>query len=103
MLKASTRQVSITEIQREVSKHYNIRMDEMHSKRRSRNIVQPRQIAMYLSKNLTSSSYPEIGNQFGGRDHTTVMHAVGKIEKMMVEDEVLSDDIKMLRSLLNAR
>ena len=103
VLKASTRQVSITEIQREVSKHYNIRMDEMHSKRRSRNIVQPRQIAMYLSKNLTSSSYPEIGNQFGGRDHTTVMHAVGKIEKMMVEDEVLSDDIKMLRSLLNAR
>ena len=102
VLRASTRQVSIAEIQREVSRHYNIRLDEMHSRRRSRNIVQPRQVAMYLAKNLTSSSYPEIGHHFGGRDHTTVMHAVGKIEKMMIDDQAISDDIKMLRSLLNA-
>ena len=102
VLRASTRQVSIAEIQREVSRHYNIRLDEMHSRRRSRNIVQPRQVAMYLAKSLTSSSYPEIGHHFGGRDHTTVMHAVGKIEKMMVDDQTVSDDIKMLKSLLNA-
>ena len=102
VLRASTRQVSIAEIQREVSRHYNIKLDEMHSRRRSQNIVQPRQVAMYLAKNLTSNSYPEIGHHFGGRDHTTVMHAVGKIEKMMIDDQAMSDDIKMLKSLLNA-
>jgi len=102
VLRASTRQVSIAEIQREVAKHYNIRLDEMHSRRRSRNIVHPRQVAMYLAKNLTSNSYPEIGQYFGGRDHTTVMHAVGKIEKMLIEDQHISDDLKILKSLLNA-
>jgi chromosomal replication initiator protein len=102
VLRASTRQVSIAEIQREVAKHYNIRLDEMHSRRRSRNIVHPRQVAMYLAKNLTSNSYPEIGQYFGGRDHTTVMHAVGKIEKMLIEDQRISDDLKILKSLLNA-
>ncbi|MCE2516531.1 MAG: chromosomal replication initiator protein DnaA [Alphaproteobacteria bacterium] len=102
VLRASNRQISVGEIQRQVASHYNIRLDEMHSKRRSRNIVHPRQVAMYLAKHLTSSSYPEIGHQFGGRDHTTVMHAVGKIEKMMLEESVVVDDIKMLKSLLNA-
>ena len=102
VLRASTRQASIAEIQREVAKHYNIRLDEMHSRRRSRNIVHPRQVAMYLAKNLTSNSYPEIGQYFGGRDHTTVMHAVGKIEKMLIEDQRISDDLKILKSLLNA-
>ena len=102
VLRASNRQVSVAEIQRQVASHYNIRLDEMHSKRRSRNIVHPRQVAMYLAKNLTTSSYPEIGHQFGGRDHTTVMHAVGKIEKMMLEESVVVDDIKMLKSLLNS-
>ena len=102
VLRASTRQVSIAEIQREVAKHYNIRLDEMHSRRRSRNIVHPRQVAMYLAKNLTSNSYPEIGQYFGGRDHTTVMHAVGKIEKMLIENQHISDDLKILKSLLNA-
>jgi len=102
VLRASNRQVSVGEIQREVARHYNIRLDEMHSKRRSRNIVQPRQVAMYLSKTLTTSSYPEIGHHFGGRDHTTVMHAVGKVEKMLAEDPVLAEDMAMLKSLLNA-
>ncbi len=102
VLRASNRQISVAEIQRQVASHYNIRLEEMHSKRRSRNIVHPRQVAMYLSKNLTSSSYPEIGHHFGGRDHTTVMHAVGKIEKMMLEENVVGDDIKMLKTLLNA-
>jgi len=102
VLRASNRQVSVGEIQREVARHYNIRLDEMHSKRRSRNIVQPRQVAMYLAKTLTTSSYPEIGHHFGGRDHTTVMHAVGKVEKMLAEDPVMAEDMAMLKSLLNA-
>ena len=102
VLRASNRQVSIGEIKREVARHYNIRLDEMHSKRRARNIVLPRQVAMYLAKNLTSNSYPEIGQHFGGRDHTTVMHAVGKVEKMVAENAEMADDVAMLRSLLHA-
>jgi chromosomal replication initiator protein len=101
VIRASNRQISIGEIQRQVAQHFNIRLDEMHSKRRSRNIVHPRQIAMYLAKHLTSASYPEIGQQFGGRDHTTVMHAVGKIEKSMHEDSSILDDIKILKTLLS--
>lgn len=102
VLRASNRQVSIGEIKREVARHYNIRLEEMHSRRRSRNIVRPRQVAMYLAKTLTSNSYPEIGHQFGGRDHTTVMHAVTRVEEMLSDDPVLSEDMAMLRSLLNA-
>jgi chromosomal replication initiator protein len=101
VIRASNRQISIGEIQRQVAQHFNIRLDEMHSKRRSRNIVHPRQIAMYLAKHMTSSSYPEIGQQFGGRDHTTVMHAVSKIEKSMQEDASVMDDIKILKTLLS--
>lgn len=100
ILRASNRQISIAEIQRRVASHYNIRLDEMHSKRRSQDIVHPRQVAMYLAKHLTLNSYPEIGHHFGGRDHTTVMHAVGKIEKMMLEKDAVADDIKMLKSFL---
>ena len=73
----------------------------MHSNRRSRNIVRPRQIAMYLAKNLTNCSYPQIGSRFGDRDHTTVMHAVRKIEDMMTEDRQMADDVVMIRSLLS--
>ena len=102
MLRASNRQVSVAEIKREVARHYNIRIDEMHSRRRSRNIVRPRQVAMYLAKTLTSNSYPEIGQHFGGRDHTTVMHAVSRVEEMLNDDPILADDMSMLRSLLNA-
>ena len=102
VLRASNRQVSMGEIKREVARHYNIRLEEMHSKRRSRNIVLPRQVAMFLAKNLTSNSYPEIGQHFGGRDHTTVMHAVNKVESMMNEDATMAEDIAMLRSLLHA-
>ncbi len=101
VIRASNRQVSITEIQRQVAQHFNIRVDEMHSKRRSRNIVHPRQIAMYLAKHMTSSSYPEIGQQFGGRDHTTVMHGVSKIEKSMQENPSILDDVKILKTLLS--
>ena len=101
VIRASNRQVSISEIQRQVAQHFNIRIDDMHSKRRSKNIVHPRQVAMYLAKHLTSSSYPEIGQKFGGRDHTTVMHGVSKIEKAMNEDSSIVDDIKILKTLLS--
>ena len=102
ILRASNRQVSLDEIKRKVASHYKIRFEEMHSNRRSRNIVVPRQIAMYLAKNLTSNSYPEIGNNFGGRDHTTVMHAVNKVEGMIKENAEMAEDIAMLKALLHA-
>ena len=70
--------------------HYDVRVAEMFSARRARNIARPRQVAMYLAKTLTSLSYPEIGRQFGGRDHTTVMHAVRSIEGLIATDNGIS-------------
>ena len=67
----------------------------MSSPRRARAVARPRQIAMYLSKQLTSKSLPEIGRTFGGRDHTTVMHAVNRIDELSIEDSLLSDDIEL--------
>ena len=90
LLRASSRQISVDVIQKRVAAHYGVRVSEMFSARRARNIARPRQIAMYLAKNLTSLSYPEIGRQFGGRDHTTVMHAVKTIENLMKSDAQLS-------------
>ncbi len=100
LLRASNARLSLEAIQREVAKYYNIRISEMHSRRRAREIVHPRQIAMYLAKNLTNCSYPQIGASFGDRDHTTVMHAVRKIDDMITEDQQTSEDVKMIRSLL---
>ena len=102
LLRASSVQISIDAIQREVARYYNIRQTEMHSKRRARSIVRPRQVAMYLAKNLTNCSYPQIGSRFGDRDHTTVMHAVRKVEDMIAEDKQFADDVSMIRSLLNS-
>ena len=75
---------------------------EMFSPRRARNIARPRQVAMFLAKNLTSLSYPEIGRQFGGRDHTTVMHAVRSIEGLINTDDSINEDVQLLRSLLSS-
>jgi chromosomal replication initiator protein len=72
----------------------------MFSARRARQIARPRQIAMFLAKNLTSLSYPEIGRNFGNRDHTTIMHAVRKIEELMETDAALADDVSLLKSIL---
>jgi chromosomal replication initiator protein len=72
----------------------------MFSTRRARNIARPRQVAMYLAKMLTSLSYPEIGRQFGGRDHTTVMHAVRAIEQHMDTNPEIAEDVQLLKSLL---
>ena len=81
--------MTIEEIQKAVVEHYSIRMADMTSARRSRAVARPRQMAMYLAKQLTPRSLPEIGKKFGGRDHTTVMHAVRQIEKLTAEDRTL--------------
>lgn len=96
ILRANDRRVTIEEIQKKVAQHYNIRITEMHSAKRMRSVVRPRQVAMYLSKSLTAHSLPEIGRKFGGRDHTTVLHAVKKIEELKKADFNLSEDIELL-------
>ena len=100
LLRASNRKITVDDIQKQVAVHFNIRISDMFSARRARQIARPRQIAMYLSKNLTSLSYPEIGRKFGNRDHTTIMHAVKKIEDVIKLDPELSDDIQILKSML---
>jgi chromosomal replication initiator protein len=102
LLRASSRQISIDAIQNRVASHYGVRVAEMFSPRRARNIARPRQVAMFLAKNLTSLSYPEIGRQFGGRDHTTVMHAVRTIEGLVNSDQAVAEDVQLLKSLLSA-
>lgn len=102
ILRASDRKVTIEEIQRKVAEHYNIRLSDMIGPKRLRNIARPRQIAMYLAKQLTPRSLPEIGRRFGGRDHTTIMHGVRKIEELMSTDSQLADDLQMLKRLLQA-
>jgi chromosomal replication initiator protein len=100
ILRASDRKLTIEEIQRKVAEHYNIRLADMVGPKRSRAIARPRQVAMYLSKQLTLRSLPEIGRRFGGRDHTTIMHGVRKIEELMATDSQLNDDLVLLRRLL---
>ena len=96
ILRANQRRISIDEIQSKVSDHYRIRKAEMTSALRAREVARPRQVAMYLSKQLTPRSLPEIGRRFGGRDHTTVIHAVRQIEKLRAQDAELDADIRLL-------
>jgi chromosomal replication initiator protein len=102
LLRANDRKVTIEEIQRKVAQHYNLRMSELLSPRRSRSIARPRQIAMYLCKTLTSKSMPEIGRRFDKRDHTTVIHAVKQIEKLKTTDSQMAEDLELLRRMLEA-
>ena len=102
ILKAHDRRVSIEEIQRRVAEHYNIRMNDMSSARRARAVARPRQVAMYLAKQLTSRSLPEIGRKFGNRDHTTVMHAVSRITELMERDAAFAEDVELLRRMLES-
>jgi len=95
------KRVRIEDIQRIVARHYNVSRQELVSNRRTRVIVKPRQIAMYLSKTLTPRSFPEIGRRFGGRDHTTVLHAVRKIEELISGDTKLSHEVELLKRLIN--
>ena len=102
LLKTSNKKITIEEIQKKVAEHFNIRLTDMHSPRRSRSVARPRQIAMYLAKSITSRSLPEIGRKFGGRDHTTVMHAVKKIEELKHNDINFNEDIELLKRLIDS-
>lgn len=100
ILRQSDRKITVDEIQRKVSEHYNIRLADLIGPRRMRVLARPRQIAMYLAKTLTNRSLPEIGRSFGGRDHTTIMHGVRKIEELKASDSQIADDVEMLRRAL---
>jgi chromosomal replication initiator protein len=102
ILRASERKVTIDEIIRKVADHYNLRMSDLLSARRARQVARPRQVAMFLAKTLTSRSLPEIGRKFGGRDHTTVIHAVRKIEELRMTDAQVAEDVELLRRMLEA-
>ena len=102
LLKSSNKKITIEEIQKKVAEHFNIRITDMHSPRRSRSVARPRQIAMYLAKSITSRSLPEIGRKFGGRDHTTVMHAVKKIEELKLSDVNFNEDLELLKRLIDS-
>lgn len=102
LLRANNRVITVEEIQKTVCQHCNIRMSDMHSGRRAQNVARPRQVAMYLAKKLTPHSLPEIGRKFGGRDHTTVMHAVKRVTELAEKDKSMSDDIDLLTRMLQS-
>ena len=102
LLRASERKLTIDEIMKRTCEHYDLRMSDMVSARRSRSVARPRQMAMYLSKKLTPRSYPEIGRKFGGKDHTTVLYAVRKIEELMQTDAQLAEDAQLLQRRLES-
>jgi chromosomal replication initiator protein len=101
LLRANDRRITVDDIQRRVSEHYNIRLSDMHSPRRARMVARPRQIAMYLAKALTEHSLPEIGRKFGGRDHTTIMHGVRRIEELILSDRGIQEDVELLRRAIS--
>jgi chromosomal replication initiator protein len=94
------KRIKIEDIQRIVARQYNVSRADLLSSRRTANVVRPRQVAMYLAKALTLRSLPEIGRRFGGRDHTTVLHAVRKIESLVGTDNTLADEIELLKRQL---
>lgn len=102
LLRSSERVISIEEIQKKVAEHYNIKMSDMSSAKKVRSIARPRQIAMYLSKDLTNKSFVEIGRKFGGKDHTTVMHAIKTIESLKTSDNEIAEDLHILSKILQS-
>lgn len=102
LLRANDRRVTIEEIQKRVAEHFNIKLADMQSPRRARSVARPRQIAMFLAKQLTTRSLPEIGRKFGGRDHTTVMHAVKKVEELSAADGSFAEDVDLLKRMLDS-
>ena len=102
ILKAHDRRVTIEEIQRRVAEHFSMRLTDMSSARRARAVARPRQVAMYLAKQLTQRSLPEIGRRFGNRDHTTVMHAVSRVGELMIRDTSFAEDVELLRRMLES-
>ncbi|MFK7838325.1 MAG: chromosomal replication initiator protein DnaA [Sulfitobacter sp.] len=102
VLRSNERKITVEEIQRKVSEHYNIRLSDMIGPKRLRSYARPRQVAMYLCKQLTSRSLPEIGRRFGGRDHTTVMHGVRRIEELKQSDGQIAEDLELLGRALKS-
>jgi chromosomal replication initiator protein len=100
ILVAQSRQISIENIQKTVAEYYRLKLSELLSKKRSRNIARPRQVAMALTRELTSMSLPEIGSSFGGRDHSTVIHACKTMEELRRSDTIISSDYKTLLQTL---
>ena len=100
VLRAHERRITIEEIQKRVAEHFRVKLSDMHSARRARAVARPRQVAMYLAKQLTPRSLPEIGRRFGNRDHTTVMHAIRRIDELRAVDAVLNEDVETLRRVL---
>ncbi len=100
VIRASERKITVEEIQRKVADHYNIRLSDMIGPKRLRAFARPRQVAMWLCKKLTTRSLPEIGRRFGGRDHTTVMHGVKRIEELRLTDPHIAEDVELLRRSL---
>lgn len=103
LFRSNERRVSIDEIKKIVSEHFNIKISDMHSSKRQRSIALPRQIAMYLSKELTPHSFPEIGRNFGGKDHSTVMHAVKKIQEALQKNSDIQEDVQLLLKMLKSQ
>lgn len=102
LLRAGVRRLSIEDIQKKVTEHYDIRMSDMLSPRRARTVARPRQVAMYLAKVLTEHSLPDIGRKFGGRDHTTIIHGIRRIEALMTSDPAIAQDVAVLKRALAA-
>ena len=102
LLKSNNRRITIDEIQNKVSNYYNLKIDDLISSRRIRSFARPRQVAMYLSKKLTTRSLPEIGRKFGGRDHTTVIHAVKKIEELKEINSKFDEDINLITQMITS-
>ena len=95
------RKITIEAIQRAVAEQFGMRVSDLKQKNNSRNVVVPRQIAMYLAKQMTEASLPEIGRQFGNKHHTTVMHSIGKIDEQRRTDKDLHRTLNKLQDLLN--
>jgi chromosomal replication initiator protein len=102
LLAVQNRQISIENIQKTVADYYKIKVSEMYSKKRSRNVARPRQVAMALAKELTQLSLPDIGEAFGGRDHTTVLHACRKIADLRTQNSDITRDVNDLLKTLRS-
>ena len=101
LLRTSARKISIEDIQLKVAEHFAIKITDLSSNRRHQAIARPRQVAMYLSKRLTTQSLPAIGRRFGNRDHTTILHGVRRIEELMRSDTTLAEDVRLLEAALS--
>jgi chromosomal replication initiator protein len=102
LLRSNNRRITIDEIQNKVSNYYSIRIEDLISSRRIRSFARPRQVAMYLSKKLTTRSLPEIGRKFGGRDHTTVIHAIKKIDQLKSDEVKFEEDINLITQMITS-